>query len=139
MEYVVVNLSRRNKMNLKKVGFALSIIISLSVIITTIFKVDSRYQKVAEAEKLKTELENVQKQSMAADKQILKTFELQRLQSRVDNLEERMWKLLSASGKIENMPTEIKDEYRRLESEKKKAEKQIEKLLEEIEKEDNPQ
>ena len=126
-------------MSLKKIGVVLGIIISISTVVTIIFKVDGRYSKASELEKANQKIEIVQKQSMMADQQILKTFELERLQRRVNNLEERMWKLLNAFGKVEDMPTEIKDEYRRLESEKEKTEKQIEKLLEEIEKEDNTQ
>jgi len=99
------------KLNLKIVSTVLGIIVGISSIITIVIKVDTRWAKASDLEKVEFRLEQ----------------KIQ--QDRVDALQERMWKLNDRYN-TEEMPQEVKEEYREIKKEKVKLENYIEKVIE---------
>ena len=94
---------------IKRLSLILGLIIALSTILGLLWQLDSRWAKAADVAALSIRLE----QKIAAD--------------RMDNIQQRIWKLEDRYGKEEKMQGEIKDEYRSLKLELKKLEEQGEK------------
>jgi archaellum component FlaC len=94
-------------MKIKSVHIILGVIISISTLIGLIFNLDGRWAKADELKKVEMRLEQ----------------KIQ--QDRVEALQERMWKLEDRYCETNKMPQEVKDEYRKIKTEKELLEKHI--------------
>lgn len=113
-------------MDFKKLATILGLIITLSTIITLLFKLDNRFAKANEVKELE---QNVQQSVQKIEQRL----DLKILEDRLNSLRERRWSLEDRYGlNIEEMPQEIRDEYRRLSEEMDKIKKAIEKLTPKI-------
>ena len=99
--------------SLKNISVVLGLVIAISTIVGIVFNLDSRWAKAAEVKKIEYRLEQ----------------KIQ--QDRVESLQERLWKLEDRYVDITKMPQEVKDEYRRLKSQKEELEKYIDKVVKE--------
>jgi len=99
---------------LKKLATILGIIISLSIVISIMTKVDGRYAKAKETKQY------IQRVEQRLDIKIL--------EDRANALRERIWSLEDRYNNINEMPQEIKDEYRRLKEEREKILNEINKM-----------
>ena len=84
---------------IKRVSVILALLVSLSVLTGIVFKLDSRWAKAKDVQQLAKRLD----QKIALD--------------RAKALQERMWMLEEKFGSPDNMPKEIKKEYRLLKQE----------------------
>ena len=84
---------------IKRVSVILALLVSLSVLMGIVFKLDSRWAKAKDVQQLAKRLD----QKINLD--------------RANALQERMWMLEEKFGTVNNMPNEIKKEYRLLKQE----------------------
>lgn len=113
----------------KKLGLILGILISLSTVITILFKVDNRFAKASDVDK---KIENVKQKQIQTQQVIIDLetrFEIKLLEDRASALLERIWKLEDRFYNKE-MPSEVKDEYRRLKNDREQILRKIDKLTE---------
>lgn len=104
---------------MKKLSIVLGIIIAFITIATTINRLDGRWAKAKEVEIIYEELQHTQTR-----------LEQKIQEDRSYNIQERIWKLEDRYGfDIEQMPPEIRDQYRRLKSDKEKLDKELDQLL----------
>jgi type II secretory pathway pseudopilin PulG len=96
----MVGCRERKKLKLKQISVISGILISLTVLIGTLFTLDSRWAKAEIVQQLAARLE-------------------QKIQSdRADNIQERLWRLEDKFGyDISKMPPAIRDQYRNLQKE----------------------
>lgn len=93
-----MNLMPRNSLA-KKVSIILTILVSLAILMGVVFKLDNRWAKAKDVQRLALRLD----QKINLD--------------RANALQERMWMLEEKFGSVNNMPKEIKKEYRLLKQE----------------------
>ena len=95
-------------MNLKRISVISGVLISLSILTGTLFKLDSRWAKAGDVEQLAIRLE-------------------QKIQSdRADNIQERLWKLEDKFGyDVSKMPPTIRDQYRILQQERQEINRKL--------------
>jgi len=101
-------------MNLKKISIILAILVATITLSTSLFKLDKRWAKPeyvktveSKVEVVKTEVEFVE---LRLEQKILRD-DLRQQQQRIWDLEDRY-------GSINNMPQEVKNEYRNLRMDK---------------------
>ena len=103
-------------MSLKKIAIIASLVVSLIAIVTFGAKVDSRWARAKDMQMMQQSLEQLE---FRLDRKIQsdKLYELQR----------RIWNFEDRYGDAENMPPEVRDEYRILKSEIEQIKKEMEK------------
>lgn len=103
-------------MNLSKMSIITGLIVSIITIGIFVGKIDSRYAKSKEVEVIKIE---VQQTGYRLDTKIKR--------DRLYDLQNRTWKLEDRYGSIDEMPQEIKHEYRILKEEIEQIKKELSK------------
>ena len=96
----------------------MGIIVAIITILTVTVKLDGRWAKAKDMEELNIELKHTQTR-----------LEQKIQEDRSYNIQERLWKLEDRYGyKEEEMPSEIRDQYRRLKDDKERIDKELNQL-----------
>ena len=103
---------------MKKLSIVLGIIVAVITIFTATVKLDGRWAKAKDFNELNIELKHTQTR-----------LEQKIQEDRSYNIQERLWKLEDRYGyNEEEMPPEIRDQYRRLKDDKDKIDKELNQL-----------
>lgn len=107
----------------------LSLIVTITVIIGVLFRLDGRWAKA-------TDVKQLEQYTQQHIQKVEKRLDLKILQDQLADVRRRTWSLEDRyDNDINKMPETVKEEYRNLKEEKEELQKKIDSIIEKIEKE----